>query len=76
MKKKTTIYSDKNYALQAGRNYRVSPIEYWIQDYSELVTLTKINRYGQATVVVATGSALVGIQTVVVQADTLVWVEA
>jgi hypothetical protein len=76
MKKKTTIYSDKNYPLQAGRNYKVSPVEYWIKDYSEEVTLTKINRYGQATVVVLTGSVLVGVQTVVVQADTFVWVEA
>ena len=76
MKKKTTIYSDKNYALQAGRNYKVTPIGHWIPSYSEEVTLTKINRYGQATVVVSTGSVLVGTQTVVVQADTLVWVEA
>ena len=76
MKKKTTIYSDKNYALQAGRNYKVTPIGYWIPSYSEEVTLVKINRYGQATVVVSTGSVLVGTQTVVVQADTLVWVEA
>lgn len=76
MKKKTTIYSDKNYPLQAGRNYKVTPVEYWIPSYSEEVTLTKINRYGQATLIVSTNSVLVGIQTVVVQADTLVWVEA
>lgn len=76
MKKKTTIYSDKNYALQAGRNYKVTPIGHWMPSYSEEVTLTKINRYGQATVVVGTNSVLVGTQTVVIQAEFFTWVEA
>jgi hypothetical protein len=76
MNKKKTIYSDKNYPLQAGRQYDVTPVDYWIPSYSENVSLMKINRYGQATLSVATDSALVGVQTVVVQADTLVWREA
>jgi hypothetical protein len=76
MQKKKIIYSDKGYRLQAGRMYKVAPVEYWIQDYAETVCLMKINRYGQAHLSVGTTSALVGTQTVVVQADTLVWNEA
>ena len=56
--------------------YKVAPVEYWIQDYVEHVCLMKINRYGQAHLSVGTTSALVGTQTVVVQADTLTWIEA
>lgn len=75
MKKKTT-YSDKGYPLQVGRMYKVAPVDYWITDYAEDVCLIKLNRYGQAHLSVGTTSALVGTQTVVVQADSLTWKEA
>lgn len=76
MKKKTTTYSDKGYPLQVGRTYKVQEVGYWLKDYYETVSLVKLNRYGQAHLLVSTNSHLVGFQTVVVQSDSLTWVEA
>lgn len=76
MKKKTTTYSDKGYRLQVGRTYKVQEVGYWLPDYYETVSLVKLNRKGQAHLLVSSNSQLIGYQTVVVQADTLTWVEA
>lgn len=75
MKKPVTIYSNKNYPLQAGRQYAVSYKDYWVPNSTEDVCLTKINRYGQATILVSFASSLVSCQHVVVNAADLNWVE-
>jgi len=74
MKHKAT-YSDRGYPLQVGRQYSVKLNDYWLSNYSETVTLAKITRKGMATVCVVTTSALLGVHTVTVPADTLTWVE-
>jgi hypothetical protein len=73
--KHETTHSDRDYPLQVGRQYKVRLTDYWLSDYSETVTLAKITKRGMVTICVVTTSALVGIQSVKVPANTLIWNE-
>lgn len=73
MKLKTL--SDKGYPLQVGRTYNTVPYDYWLENYSEQVDLVKIGRRGMVRVAVTTNSALLGVVTIDVQAESLMWME-
>lgn len=73
--KTTTTYSNQGYALQVGRQYAVKLTDYWLSNYSETVTLSKISRKGIATICVVTTSALVNVQSVKIPAANLIWNE-
>lgn len=73
---KKITFSNRGYALQVGRVYKVAPPEFWLKDYSEQVELLKIGRRGMVTVAVVTKSEIVGIAKTKVQAADLIWNEA
>jgi hypothetical protein len=75
MEMKLKTLSDKGYPLQVGRTYNTVPYDYWQENYSESVDILKIGRRGMVTVAVSTGSALVGVAEIKVQAESLMWNE-
>ena len=75
MKHKTKICSEQGYPLQARRKYKVTPLDHWVDNYNEEIELMGISRGGRATVLVTTGSALLGDQVVKVPANLYTWIE-
>lgn len=72
---KKYIYSDKCYELQVYRSYKVCMTDYWLSNYTETVTLLKLNRRGIATVGIATSSCVVGCIEVKIDASMYIWKE-
>ena len=75
MEMKLKTLSDKGYPLQVGRTYKVAPYDYWQENYSESVELVKIGRRGMVRVAITTDSALLGVVTIDVRAESLMWKE-
>ena len=76
MKHKQTTMSEQGYPLQTRRKYNVKPLGYWLPNYSENIELLAISsRSDMATVLVTTGSVLLGDQTVIVPASNYIWNE-
>ena len=72
---KKHIYSTKCYELQVNRTYAICMTDYWLPNYTENVTLLKLNRKGVATVGVVTSSCIVGYTEVKLDADMYIWKE-
>jgi phage gp36-like protein len=70
-----TIYDERGFALQATRQYEVHPIDFWLDDFNETVTLIKVCRNGKVKIGVTTNSAIVGVRIMKVKANAFTWKE-
>jgi len=73
--RKNKTRTNKDFPLQVGRAYKVTPYDYWLDNYSEAVELLKIGRRGKVTVAVTTESALIGVAEITVRSESLLWSE-